>query len=195
MRERRLILYLLSEAFGQRIGSRWREFFRCSAGKLWWHESCKLNRLREEFCILEKKRGFIKRWRTLVRQQHTKLNVSDRDKQEFRLIDELPTCVAEYRETRNRNWTMQNRNVVISELRKCLAVASLGYLDPDIVVMDEFQRFKSVLQNSRDSSTVESKLLSCEGSKILILSATPYKMYTQSHESEDHHEDLSLIHI
>jgi uncharacterized membrane protein YkvA (DUF1232 family) len=190
MRERRLILYLLSEAFGQRIGSRWREFFRCSAGKPWWHESCKLNRLRDEFCILEKKRGFIKRWRTLVRQQHTKLNVSDRDKQEFRLIDELPTCVAEYRETRNRNWTMQNRNVVISELRKCLAVASLGYLDPDIVVMDEFQRFKSVLQNSRDSSTVESKLLSREGSKILILSATPYKMYTQSHESEDHHEDF-----
>ncbi|MFN9601910.1 MAG: hypothetical protein ACK6A7_00500, partial [Planctomycetota bacterium] len=75
-------------------------------------------------------------------------------------------------------------------MRKALALASLDYLAPDLVIMDEFQRFKQVLQQSRHSDSLESKLLSNSKCKVLILSATPYKMYTLQHETEDHHKDF-----
>ena len=92
----------------------------------------------------------------------------------------------------------------IGELRRLLAQTCLEWLEPDLIILDEFQRFKDLLQgHSQDASPaaeLAERLFSFQQSKddattaarILLLSATPYKMYTQSQESEqeDHYEDF-----
>ena len=187
-RERRLLLYLVSQGLDKTLTAKWREFFRCTASLQDWEGKTNLPALKEEFFNLRPK--FLRKWTSLVKKLRTKLHVDKKDKQEFKLASELNNCVDEYASFPNTKWVARNRNTVISEMRKCLAVASLDYLDPDLVVMDEFQRFKKVLENSRESDSVESKLLSDPEAKVLILSATPYKMYTMSHERDDHHKDF-----
>ena len=58
-------------------------------------------------------------------------------------------------------------------------------LDPDLVIMDEFQRFNSLLEQSDDEqSMLANKFFDNKRSntKILLLSATPYKPYSTLEE-------------
>lgn len=189
MRERRLILYLISEALNQRLGAHWKEFFRCTAGPEGWKESTRLSNLRAEFCGPVKPK-FQQRWASLVRKSRVSLLVNRKDSQEYQLANVLEECVRDFHRFESEKWSHKNRGTVISELRKCLAIASLDYLDPDLVIMDEFQRFKDVLDNSRQLDSVESKLLAKPDTNVVILSATPYKMYTMKHEEVNHHQDF-----
>ena len=102
------------------------------------------------------------------------------------------------------NWpseARQRRDRVISELRRVLAGACVGALEPDLVILDEFQRFKSLL-DTRDTGRDPAADLAQElfqarahdGKRVrtLLLSATPYKLYTADAEieHEDHYEDF-----
>lgn len=187
-RERRLLLYLISQGLGRTLTAKWREFFRCTANGWDWECETELLALKREFGNVQPK--FLRNWTRLAKKLIAPLYVDKKERQDFKLVSELTNCVDEYASFPNAMWVRRNRNSVIGEMRKCLAIASLDYLDPDLVVMDEFQRFKKVLENSRQSESVESKLLSDPDAKILILSATPYKMYTMSHERDDHHQDF-----
>jgi len=83
------------------------------------------------------------------------------------------------------------RNHLIGELRHLLARSSLSALEPDLVILDEFQRFKYLLDEERDVGLLAQELFGFQGVKVLLLSATPYKMYTlQGEEGEDHYEDF-----
>lgn len=84
------------------------------------------------------------------------------------------------------NWNRQKAVYLslIVELRKMFASISLSMLKPDLVIMDEFQRFKDLLNtdsNSIDMSSEQSMLnhefLYSNNTKVLLLSATPYKTY------------------
>lgn len=90
---------------------------------------------------------------------------------------------------------------IIGRLRQLFAELSLNELEPDLVIMDEFQRFSSLLKNDNDSEqTMISKKffgdLDKENSPlILLLSATPYKPYTTLEElnaecSDTQYEDF-----
>lgn len=85
----------------------------------------------------------------------------------------------------------RERNNLISIFRSLLAQACVSSLEPDIVILDEFQRFKNLLENSAgDENSVAQlaqTLFNYPGAKVLLLSATPYKMYTMGHETEDDH--------
>ncbi len=102
-------------------------------------------------------------------------------------------------------WTnkeRRERNRFIGELRDLLARACLEALRPDLIILDEFQRFKHLLAppgsaNSSPAAELAHELFDhtdqASGSKarVLLLSATPYKMLTtQADTDEDHHEDL-----
>ena len=69
-------------------------------------------------------------------------------------------------------------------------------LEPDLVILDEFQRFKHLLSGEDDASVLARKLFEYSDNltavRVLLLSATPYKMYTLSDESddEDHYRDF-----
>ena len=95
----------------------------------------------------------------------------------------------------------ERRNGVIADLRRVLAGACVGALEPDLVVLDEFQRFRSLIdaqQAERDPAAELAQELfrarAHDGERVrtLLLSATPYKPYTTDAEIdyEEHYEDF-----
>ncbi|MDP8929246.1 MAG: helicase, partial [Actinomycetota bacterium] len=83
------------------------------------------------------------------------------------------------------------RRRFIGDLRELLARTCIGALEPDLVILDEFQRFKSLLDGTAPASDLARVLFTYEGVRLLLLSATPYKMYTLADETDDdHHADL-----
>jgi len=94
---------------------------------------------------------------------------------------------------------VQRRNVV-NELRRMFAKISLDRLEPDLVIMDEFQRFKDLIAvqaDDNESSMLAHKFLFESPAKILLLSATPYKPYSTleelSEQGEDHYQEFMQV--
>jgi hypothetical protein len=92
----------------------------------------------------------------------------------------------------------QERSGLIGDLRGVLAQACLHALKPDLIILDEFQRFKHLLVETPDSeaSQLAHDLFRYSdqdsAARVLMLSATPYKMYTMGHElaDDDHYADF-----
>lgn len=80
----------------------------------------------------------------------------------------------------------------IAELRRTLANAGASRLRPDLVILDEFQRFRDLLDpDSGEAGELAHALFLQEQTKVLLLSATPYKPFTHADEDgEDHYSDF-----
>jgi hypothetical protein len=80
------------------------------------------------------------------------------------------------------------------KLRGILARASVETLEPDLVILDEFQRFRDLLDPERggDAANLAHLLFNYPQARVLLLSATPYKPFTLADEGpgEDHHTDF-----
>ena len=92
-----------------------------------------------------------------------------------------------------------DRRVLIGEIRRILAIVGIAALEPDLVVLDEFQRFKDLLRPDPDNFAAElaHRLFDYTDSatgrltRTLLLSATPYRMYTTADEIDsDHYADF-----
>lgn len=94
-------------------------------------------------------------------------------------------------------------NRCISELRALLVRSCLKALEPDLIILDEFQRFKHLMcgEVGVDESELSARELAGElfsyadensEARVLLLSATPYKMYSTADEKgvEDHYIDF-----
>lgn len=117
-------------------------------------------------------------------------------------IHEALRAKKSFRELKNLlysdNLTSEKRNL-ISEIRVDFALISLDVLEPDLVIMDEFQRFSSLLNDDADDeqSMISHKFfgnLNTENEDtksplILLLSATPYKPYTTLEELNENNVD------
>lgn len=80
---------------------------------------------------------------------------------------------------------------LVRNLRSALARASVETLQPDLVILDEFQRFKHLLSDGNPAGELAHHLFERDAAKVLLLSATPYKPFTYAEEREDGHaEDL-----
>jgi hypothetical protein len=79
------------------------------------------------------------------------------------------------------------RYALIGALRHCLARTCLDALEPDLVILDEFQRFKDLLDGGSEAAELAQDLFSYNDVRVLLLSATPYKMLSLDHEQEDDH--------
>lgn len=79
----------------------------------------------------------------------------------------------------------------IVKLRMFFADVSLNKLDPDLIIMDEFQRFKSLLGGKKETEIkkLTGKFFNSENARILMLSATPYKMYSTLDEIDNENID------
>lgn len=84
-----------------------------------------------------------------------------------------------------------NNNYTINKLRVLFAQISLDKLEPDLVIMDEFQRFKYLINADKDSETgmLANKFFASDRVKMLLLSATPYKMYSTLDEIDETQTD------
>ena len=84
----------------------------------------------------------------------------------------------------------QRARGVIGDLRRDLAKAGIATLEPDLVILDEFQRFRPLLDRDNDAGALAHDLFSFPSAKVVLLSATPYKPFTYAEEAEDHAKDF-----
>ena len=80
-----------------------------------------------------------------------------------------------------------NGMFVLNKLRVMFARLSTQMLEPDLVIMDEFQRFRFLINSDRESDTgiLAHQFLDGGNVRILLLSATPYKLYSTLEEIDD----------
>jgi hypothetical protein len=84
----------------------------------------------------------------------------------------------------------------VGDLRGILARTCLNALQPDLIILDEFQRFRELLDGEDEAAQLARDLFgyadATTEARVLLLSATPYKMYTLAHETaeDDHYRDF-----
>lgn len=150
------------------------------------------------------------RWRSRLKDTPLPLEagIAKRFRQRFetsgRLRSELEKTLAlhfSYYRDRYPKEASQTRRRLIGELRQLLAEVCVAALEPDLVIVDEFQRFKTLLDPAQAESDPAAEIAqalfnakSAEGevAKVLLLSATPYKLFTTDAEieQEDHYQDF-----
>ena len=85
-------------------------------------------------------------------------------------------------------------NGLTAALRGALAAASVESLEPDLVILDEFQRFRHLIDPGSGSAASElaHNLFNYRDARVLLLSATPYKPYTTAagDTDDDHYRDF-----
>jgi hypothetical protein len=194
--ERKLLLYLLDRMGETGHGRRshaWSELFRCSCGEGRWWWACQKGRLAQGFAWASLPDSFVcavrDTWaqRVLAADQRRPVLPGGGS-----LLEALQQAVESF-DPWNRAWR-RARNQIIGSLRTGLAMATLQQLNAGVVVLDEFQRFSSMLSQADDPNSVVGRLMGAAsaglGVPVLILSATPYKMLTLSFEDgrENHYE-------
>ncbi len=92
---------------------------------------------------------------------------------------------------RKRNFDKREVKQFIVKLRLLFADISLNKLNPDLIIMDEFQRFKYLLNSYENSemNRLTNKFFNSDDVRILMLSATPYKMYSTLDEIDEEQID------
>lgn len=107
--------------------------------------------------------------------------------------------VADRLRPKDRSEIWHRRQELVGELRGILARSAIDALEPDLIILDEFQRFRHLLEDpesEEDTRTLARQLFDYESAdghaRTLLLSATPYKMYTLADEAgtDDHYEDF-----
>ena len=92
----------------------------------------------------------------------------------------------------SREQVIEARQLTVG-LRRLLAKCSVGALEPDLIILDEFQRFKGLLSPGTEAAELAHHLFDQPDARVLLLSATPYKPFTLAEEAaagEDHYSDL-----
>ena len=99
----------------------------------------------------------------------------------------LEQVIAKCKELRRKNHKDVKIYDVINKLRYLFAGISLEKLEPDLVIMDEFQRFKYLIKSESDTELgmLAHKFFHSENVRMLLLSATPYKMYSTLEEIDE----------
>lgn len=106
------------------------------------------------------------------------------------IIEDLATVIEEDRPIDGR---------LLNRLRTMFARISVKRLQPDLVIMDEFQRFKFLLSDDiSDMGIIAHEFLNRSDTRVLLLSATPYKLYSTLEEiedkpDEDHYQEFMQV--
>ena len=147
----------------------------------------------------------VKNWHELTIIYNGKIKECGKDylcemygKLQTSLSDTIINQLIEYAQNGCDN---RQRADLINKLRRIFAGISIDMLDPDLVIMDEFQRFNSLLEQSDDEqSMLANKFFDNKRSntKILLLSATPYKPYSTLEElntdgNDEHYQDFMKV--
>lgn len=101
------------------------------------------------------------------------------------LLDDL---IRHVHEKKKGEQLTESDNTVLMKLRKMFAEISVSMLKPDLVIMDEFQRFRSLIDSETlqtEGGVIAKRFFETAGLKVLLLSATPYKLYSTMEEIEE----------
>lgn len=85
-------------------------------------------------------------------------------------------------------------------LRKLLTNVCLKFINADLYILDEFQRFKDLIETDEEkyseASVIAHQVFKKPKAKILLLSATPFKPFTtvaDANFDEDHHKEFKDV--
>lgn len=178
--ERRLMLFLLHRVCDLEVsGSEWRKFFRCGASPERWMKSTEWPSVHSEF-LYRTSTSFQDALRRILREPPNDT-----------LIRSISEAVSSYADADSSARAIRNR--LVGSFRGVVQRVALRSLQPDLVVLDEVQRFKDVIDEAKDTKRVASELFR-QKVPVLILSATPYRFLTLEHEVRElgsaHHEDF-----
>lgn len=124
------------------------------------------------------------------------------------IIDKI--CSEEFKETidillnhlKDRRYNREpsySDYAVMNKLRVMFAKISVSMLEPDLVIMDEFQRFKFLISDEDSEIGILAKrFFSGRNTKVLLMSATPYKLYYTPEEIDEsqgheHYEEFFQV--
>lgn len=181
--ERVLLYWMLAACWGREVTgpARWKRFFegwmnrKNFESQLQWFDRSQLD---EELCIS-------------FGEAIEKVTGPDGGP----LREELEACVHQFNYLRGRpaQELARRRDALVGRLRQLVARAAVEHLEPDLVVLDEFQRFKDLLDSESEGAELAHAIFDHPDAKVLLLSATPYKMYTLPDEPEgdDHYRDFT----
>jgi hypothetical protein len=92
---------------------------------------------------------------------------------------------------------------LLSVLRLLLTEICLDFIDADLYILDEFQRFNDLIDTEgkslnelTEAAAIAKKIFAKDGSKVLMLSATPFKQYSTRAEednNEEHYREFVMV--
>lgn len=87
---------------------------------------------------------------------------------------------------------------IIRQLRKALLTLCVDYIDADLYILDEFQRFRDLIDEDSDSeaATIAKQIFEKANTKIILLSATPFKAFTGDSDlesGEEHYKEFRTV--
>ena len=107
------------------------------------------------------------------------------------LLEDLENCAHAYKGQRLNNTELnRRRDSLVGELRTILARESAEALEPDLIVLDEFQRFTELLHGESEAAELARRLFDATDpdgnqAKVLLLSATPYRILSLRDDAAD----------
>ena len=125
------------------------------------------------------KGGFEKSVENIKNEMDDKYIEEIQDKLIEKIDDQLLEKIKQGKNLEKKEW-----REVVRKLRMIFAKVGIEDLEADLVIMDEFQRFKNLLElkEETDADILIKKFFSMPDLKILLLSATPYKLYATQEE-------------
>ena len=89
-------------------------------------------------------------------------------------------------------------NHLAAELKDILSEVCVEYIDADIYILDEFQRFKALVnqEDKSEAADIAKRIFGKQEARILLLSATPFKAYTGEsawESDEEHYKEFKTI--
>jgi hypothetical protein len=102
--------------------------------------------------------------------------------------------------TGNHKVSFNLQNEIIRNLRRILSRLCLEYLNADIFILDEFQRFNNLIKLDEEAESPAMELarsvFDIKGAKVLLLSATPFKPYTNDFDEQNgeiHYKEFEAV--
>lgn len=176
MRERALLYYFLREAWDMKSArAKSLYFFKGDAGGAGWEQFVQKN------CDFWDKMDLSDFSSAFQKEMEKHLHLRDK-------FIALRESYPQYNSTPSPE-AKSETSKIIGELRNILAQVCLHKMSPDLVIMDEFQRFKDLFDENTDVGDLAKYLFNYPNVKTILLSATPYKMYTIGDEDEENHYD------
>ncbi|MBR2719773.1 MAG: hypothetical protein IKB74_00425 [Lentisphaeria bacterium] len=170
MEERALTAVMLQRLVEEKFHGEISEFFRYGVGETGWNNSVEYYRKR-----VDKVSGSGYPERLLDKVAKTDI------------FSDFQRCL-----TDNALPAGSGQRRMLTEFRKHFAAFSAESLAPDLVIMDEFQRFRTLLSGEGDMAELAKRFLQGDAEnspRVLLLSATPFKLYSTLEEAEASGED------
>lgn len=184
--ERALIYHLLKEKWNLSYRPKYVKFFQCYAKLEYWEKYLIKDFNKKNIIDTFLASKFLEKLEAKITQenQNNRENIYvrfEKTAEKFNYLHQGKKVSTDVSRERNR---------IVGELRLLLAKSCISSLEPDFIILDEFQRFKNLLDGQDEMCKLAREMFDFEDARLLLLSATPYKMYTLYQEDEIHYDDF-----